>query len=275
MTRVVNKKTLSIGLNSISLSILLTVFLCNVGLSHQHYIKLIDTDHQNTIDTSNSDGNNFKFIFIYISSIYKAINVLFSLVLVADDLSLVKGVLNPENLEVRNRKNSNGSGGRIFFTAGENVLVNLISIIYNVLNSNTNFNSLDSITSAVTRLGTSEGFTGILNILTAVSNVAQTYGSVIAGVDLEISKKNREEDSLSAAEVSDRLQASIDELNYRQTSTNEFLLKVICRYINSKSGIKYRGIINIEDCSNAYQFLHHRIDIPQTINLEEHIKTSY
>jgi len=272
MTRVVNKKNLSDGLNPISLSILLTVFLCYVGSSHQHYIKLIDIDHQNTIDTSNSDGNNFKFLFNYTSSIYKAINVLFSLVLVAD--GLVKGVLNPENLEVRNRKSSNGSGGRLFFTAGENVLVNLISIIYNVLNSNTNFNSLDSITSAITRLGTSQGFTGIVNILTAVSNVAQTYGSVIAGVDLEISKRNREEDSLSAAEVSDRLQASIDELNYRQTSTNEFLLKVICRYINSKSGIKYRGIISIEDCSKAYQFLHHRIDIPQTINLEQHIKTS-
>lgn len=192
----------------------------------------------------------------------------------ADDVSFVKGT-NPDNLKVRNRKTALGSDGRLFLTGGENVLVNLISIFYNVLNSNTNLNGLDSVTSALTRLGNSQGFTGFLNILSTVSSVLDVYSAAIASVDLGLSKKYREEDSLSAAEVSDRLQASIDELNYRQTATNEFLLKVICRYINSKSGSKYRGIISAEDCSNAYHFLHHRIDNPHIGNFEEHIKKSY
>ena len=105
-------------------------------------------------------------------------------------------------------------------------------------------------TTAIVNLTTSNGFTGLETAINLVSNIIQAYGSILSGVDLKVTKKFHEEDSISEAEMSERLQESIDELKQQQASSDAFLKKVICGYVtqSAHSNSLFRGILSKEDC---------------------------
>ena len=143
----------------------------------------------------------------------------------------------------------------------ETLIIKILDILYNFLNSGTNFDFIDNVTKALFRLSNSQGFYGALNYLFVASNFAQTYGGIIAGIALKDTKKSREEDSISAMEVSDRLQSSIDDLNDRLTYGTDFLSKFIyCRYVNAASGNagKVRRVSK-EICSRHLQELENHV----------------
>lgn len=130
--------------------------------------------------------------------------------------------------------------GRLFEVTGKNVIFNSISILYTILNSKTNFNWLNKVIEALTSLGNSRGFTGILNISNAVADVAQTFSTILQGVEYKVSKEQQYQSLLSSFEVSTRLQESIDELNLRQASTNDFLKKIICHFLSIRGAVLSR-----------------------------------
>lgn len=144
----------------------------------------------------------------------------------------------------------------------ENLIIKILDILYNFLNSDTNFDSIDNVTKALFRLSNSQGFYGALNYLFIASNFAQTYGGIIAGIALKDTKKSREEDSISAMQVSDRLQSSIDDLNDRLTYGTDFLSTFIyCRYVNNAAGginDKKRSVSK-EVCSRHLQELENHV----------------
>ena len=137
---------------------------------------------------------------------------------------------------------------RLFIDAAENKFIRFLNITNNILNSNSNLKRLDKLTSALFGLAQSQGFFGALNYLFIVSNIAQTYGGIIAGIAFKDSKKKHEQDSISGEQVSDRLQSSIDELNDRMASATDFITKIAyCRYaVNARVGgnNKLKKIIN-------------------------------
>jgi len=142
----------------------------------------------------------------------------------------------------------------------ENLIIKIVDIFYNFLQSNTNFDFIDNITGALLRLSNSQGFFGALNYLFVASNFAQTYGGIIAGIALKDSKKNRQEDLISSMQVSDRLQSSIDDLNDRLTYSNDFLSKfVYCRYVNPAGGNGKVKRVSKEVCSRHLQELENHV----------------
>ena len=139
--------------------------------------------------------------------------------------------------------------------------INLLNISYNILNSNTGNTNLDRLTAALFRLSSSQGYFAALNYLFTVSNVLQSYGGIISGIALKDSKKKHKEDSISAMEVSDRLQSSVDELNDRLSSTSEVILKLFyCTHITAGSKNKPRGKFKIQQyCSKQLDQLENEI----------------
>lgn len=147
-----------------------------------------------------------------------------------------------KSVSVRRQQSIARAASRIFVTRIEDGIIKLLNITYDFFNSNTNFTNLDRLTSALFRVTNSQGFFGALNYLFVVSNVAQTYGGIIAGIALKDAKKKHEQDSISGAEVSDRLQSSVDELNYRLASATDLITKLVyCRYVNKADAVRTNG----------------------------------
>ena len=190
----------------------------------------------------------------------------------ADDTTNVMGdnSINGPRFAIKN-KNVTIMNGQLFvppavrfvIAKAENATIQILNSLYNILNSGTEIGGLDRLTNALFRLSNSQGFYGALNYLFVASNFAQTYGGIIAGIALKDSKKKHEEDSISGAEVSDRLQSSIDELNDRLASSTDFLTKFIyCRYVNNVAGDYKRNKIrrvSKEVCSRHLQELEKNI----------------
>ena len=152
---------------------------------------------------------------------------------------------NSENRVKNNVVKAATGADRILLSIKESAILKLISIIYNVLNSKTNLNRLDTVTTAFVNLTTPNGFTGFENAINLASNIIQAYGSILSGVDLKITKEFHEEDSISEAEMSERLQVSIDELKQQQASSDAFLKDVICDYVtqSAHNNSPLRGIL--------------------------------
>lgn len=95
--------------------------------------------------------------------------------------------------------------------------------------------------------------------------MAQTYGGIISGIALKDSKKKHKQDSISGAEVSDRLQSSVDELNNRLASATDLITKIVyCRYVNTapvstNSKQKIRRLSQRNMCSRHLQELGNHI----------------
>ena len=135
--------------------------------------------------------------------------------------------------EVRPEVDYYQASSRSFTNSTVEKIVNKLNKTYNLLNSQTGRTNLDTLTAALTRLSSSQGYFAFLNYLFTVSNVAQTYGGIIAGVTLKDAKKARKEDSISGAEVSDKLQSSVDDLNDRLSSSTDVISKLFyCTYLN-------------------------------------------
>ena len=103
--------------------------------------------------------------------------------------------------------------------------------MYKFVNSQTNLEQVDRLSTALVRLGNSEGFSGYGNVINAVSNLFQTAGSVFEGFNLKIAANKDEQEQIHL--ISERLQMSIDEMNQRQAATNAFLRKFFCDYYGS------------------------------------------
>ena len=162
---------------------------------------------------------------------------------------------------VRRQQGIARTAARIFVTRIEDKIIKLLNITYDFFNSNTNLTNLDRLTAALFRVTNSQGFFGALNYLFVASNVAQTYGGIISGIALKDSKKKHEQDSISGAEVSDRLQSSVDELNNRLASATDLIAKLVyCRYVNTaavrtNSKQKIRRLSKENICSRHLQEL--------------------
>ena len=166
----------------------------------------------------------------------------------------------PEDVNLTVRKQSNPTA-RIFIDAAERIVIRTLDVFYNIFNSNTNITRLDNLTSAIVRLSQSQGVYGFLNYLYLASNVAQLYGGIIAGIDLKDSKKKYEQDAISGAEVSDRLQSSVDELNDRFAYATDLIMKIAyCRYANPSVGknVKLKKITK-DVCSSLGELMENYI----------------
>jgi len=115
--------------------------------------------------------------------------------------------------------------------------INVINAIYKFINSQTNLERLDRMSTALVRLGNSEGFSGYGNVINAISNLFQMAGSFLIGFNLKIAANKDEQ--VQVHMISERLQSSIDEIIRRQDNNIALLFTIVCDYNASIKNNKF------------------------------------
>lgn len=113
-----------------------------------------------------------------------------------------------------------------------NLVVNFVNAVYNVVNSRTPFNALNTFTSAYTNLFNSDGWSAIDTSINTLGNTFSVYEALLQRFRnfAKLSKPNDEDVDHGDIRELEQLQSSLESVNDQLISVKELLKEITCRY---------------------------------------------
>ena len=133
------------------------------------------------------------------------------------------------------------------------LVVNFFNAVYNVVNSRTPFNALNSFTSAYSNLFNSDGWAAVDTSINTLGNTFNVYEALLLrfrNFAKLVSKQNDEDvdNGDNNNRELEQLQSSLDSLNDQLINVKELLKEVTCRYDSLTQTDGRRRIVS-KECS--------------------------
>lgn len=130
-------------------------------------------------------------------------------------------------------------------------VVNFLNAVYNVVNSKTTFNALNTFTSAYSNLFNSDGWSAIDTSINTLGNTFNVYDALLERFRnfAKISKPNVDDVDHGDNRELEQLQSSLDSVNDQLISVKELLKEITCRYETLTKTDGRRRSANNKDCS--------------------------
>ena len=132
-----------------------------------------------------------------------------------------------------------------------NFFVNFLNAVYNVVNSKTAFNSLNTFTAAYSNLFNSEGWSALDTSINTLGNTFNVYDALLTRFRNFAKLTKQEEDvyHVDNREL-EHLQSSLDSVNDQLTAVKELLKEISCRYDSLSKGDSRQRDMD-QGCSKA------------------------